>query len=69
MNHGNHNNPEAKNNPEIYINNDANYIQKNQVADKTRITEDESQCTYNAEPSHQMSSADTKQQKLMHIEC
>ena len=68
MNHGNYNNPEAEKNPEIYINNDANYIQK-KVTDKTRITEDESQCTYNAERSHQMSSADTKQQRLMHIEC
>ena len=68
MNHANYNDPEAEKNPSNYINNDANYIQK-KVADKTRITEDESQCTYNAEPSHQMSSADTKQQKLMHIEC
>ena len=39
------------------------------VTDKTRITDDESQCTYNAERSYQMSSTDTKQQRLMHIEC
>jgi len=68
MSHGNYNNPSAKNDPEIYINNNANYIQKNPVADKTRITEDGLQYTYNAERSHQMSSADTGQQRIMHIE-